>query len=88
MLVDDHAVVRAGVRRLLEQDKRFVVVAEANSGESAYQQYTAVLVWIKSKVASTAQPLIGAVSKVINIHISTPVVRQKLLFILIPEYPA
>jgi two-component system, NarL family, invasion response regulator UvrY len=39
MLVDDHAVVRAGVRRLLEQDERFLVVAEAANGESAYQQY-------------------------------------------------
>jgi DNA-binding NarL/FixJ family response regulator len=37
MLVDDHAVVRAGVRRLLEQDERFSVVAEADTGERAYQ---------------------------------------------------
>ena len=39
MLVDDHAVVRAGVRRLLEQDTRFEVVAECDSGERAYQQF-------------------------------------------------
>jgi two-component system, NarL family, invasion response regulator UvrY len=39
MLVDDHAVVRAGVRRLLEQDARFLVVAECDSGEHAYQQF-------------------------------------------------
>jgi two-component system, NarL family, invasion response regulator UvrY len=39
MLVDDHAVVRAGVRRLIEQDGHYLVVAEAESGESAYQQY-------------------------------------------------
>lgn len=39
MLVDDHAVVRAGVRRLLEQDNRFLVVAECDSGERAYQQF-------------------------------------------------
>lgn len=37
MLIDDHAVVRAGVRRLLEQDPRFTVIAEAESGERAYQ---------------------------------------------------
>ena len=37
MLVDDHAVVRAGVRRLLEQDEKFTVVAEAETGERAYQ---------------------------------------------------
>jgi DNA-binding NarL/FixJ family response regulator len=36
MLVDDHAVVRAGYRALLDTDARFVVVAEAGDGESAY----------------------------------------------------
>jgi DNA-binding NarL/FixJ family response regulator len=39
MLVDDHAVVRAGVRRLLEQDKKITVVAEAETGERAYQLF-------------------------------------------------
>lgn len=39
MLVDDHAVVRAGVRRLLEQHPAFNVVAEADSGERAYQLF-------------------------------------------------
>ena len=37
MLVDDHVVVRAGVRRLLEQESKFNVVAEAETGEGAYQ---------------------------------------------------
>jgi DNA-binding NarL/FixJ family response regulator len=37
MLVDDNAVVRAGVRRLLEQETKFTVIAEAESGERAYQ---------------------------------------------------
>ena len=36
-LVDDHAVVRAGVRRLLEQETLFEVIGEAESGERAYQ---------------------------------------------------
>jgi DNA-binding NarL/FixJ family response regulator len=35
--VDDHAVVRAGVRRLLEQEPLFEVTGEAESGEKAYQ---------------------------------------------------
>lgn len=39
MLVDDHAVVRAGFRRLLEQEAEIRVVAEADSGERAYQLY-------------------------------------------------
>lgn len=37
LLVDDHAVVRAGYRRLLEQHPGVRVVAEAGSGEQAYQ---------------------------------------------------
>ncbi len=37
VLVDDHAVVRAGVRRLLEQEALFEVIGEGESGEKAYQ---------------------------------------------------
>ena len=33
VLVDDHAVVRAGVRRLHEQEPLFEVIGEAESGE-------------------------------------------------------
>ena len=39
MLVDDHSVVRAGIRRLLEQRAGFSVVAEAENGELAYQLF-------------------------------------------------
>lgn len=39
MLADDHAFVRSGIRRFLEQDSRFSVVAEAETGERAYQLY-------------------------------------------------
>lgn len=39
VLVDDHAVVRAGVKRLLEQDTSFDVIGEAESGEKAYQLF-------------------------------------------------
>jgi len=38
MLVDDHAVVRAGYKRYLELDARLQVVAEAATGEDAYFQ--------------------------------------------------
>ena len=37
VLFDDHAVVRAGVRRLLEQEALFEVIGEAENGEKAYQ---------------------------------------------------
>jgi|SRR6185437_2442544 len=36
LLVDDHAVVRAGYRRFLEQEPGYEVIAEAGSGEEAY----------------------------------------------------
>ena len=40
LLVDDHEVVRAGFRRLLEDGDKLTVVAEAGSGEQAVQDYT------------------------------------------------
>ena len=39
MLVDDHEIVRAGFKRLLDSSDRFSVIAEAATGEEAYQQY-------------------------------------------------
>ena len=39
VLVDDHAVIRAGVRRLLEQETLFEVIGEAESGEKAYKMF-------------------------------------------------
>ncbi len=36
MLVDDHAVVRAGYKRYIELDPTLQVVAEASTGEEAY----------------------------------------------------
>ncbi|MCZ7595454.1 MAG: response regulator transcription factor [Hyphomicrobium sp.] len=39
MLVDDHAVVREGYRRLIEKHKHMQVVAEAPDGAAAYRDY-------------------------------------------------
>lgn len=39
LLVDDHAVVRAGYRVLLRDAPQIEVIGEAASGEEAYQQY-------------------------------------------------
>lgn len=39
MLVDDHAIVRSGFRRLLEEFPDIDVVAEAESGDQAYRNY-------------------------------------------------
>jgi two-component system invasion response regulator UvrY len=39
LLVDDHEVVRAGYRRLLEATVDIAVIAEASSGEEAYRDF-------------------------------------------------
>jgi two-component system, NarL family, invasion response regulator UvrY len=39
MLVDDHAIVRAGLSRLIEHQEGMQVVREADSGEAAYQLF-------------------------------------------------
>jgi len=39
LLVDDHELVRAGFRRLLEDGDKFQVVAESGSGEQAVQDF-------------------------------------------------
>ncbi|MEK8049349.1 response regulator transcription factor [Ideonella sp. DXS22W] len=38
MLVDDHAIVRAGYRRLLDLEPGFAVVAECGDGDAAFAQ--------------------------------------------------
>ncbi len=42
MLVDDHAVVRAGYKRYLELDPRLAVIEEAATGEQAYERLQSV----------------------------------------------
>jgi two-component system invasion response regulator UvrY len=39
LLADDHEVVRAGYRRLLESTSNLEVIAEVENGEEAYSQY-------------------------------------------------
>ena len=38
LLVDDHALVRTGIKRILDDTRGIKVVAEAASGEEAIQQ--------------------------------------------------
>jgi DNA-binding NarL/FixJ family response regulator len=40
LLVDDHALVRQGLRKMLEVDPRIEIVAEAGDGESAVEAAT------------------------------------------------
>ena len=60
VLADDHAVVRAGFRRLLESTPDIEVVAEADSGEQAYLAY--VCEWPDVLVLDIAMPGIGGLA--------------------------
>jgi two-component system, NarL family, invasion response regulator UvrY len=53
LLVDDHAVIRMGLRKLLNEIKDFEVVAEADSGEQALEliaEYTVDVVLMAIKM--------------------------------------
>ena len=77
MLVDDHAVVRAGVRRLLEQDARFLVVAECGSGERAYQQFGEYLPDIT--VMDLSMPGMGGMEAICRIIARYPTAKLLVL---------
>jgi len=81
LLVDDHELVRAGFRRLLEDGDHFTVVAEANSGEQAVQDY------IKHKpdvvVMDISMPGIGGIGAVERIIARDP--EAKILILSVHE---
>ena len=77
LLVDDHAVVRAGVRRLLEQESRFLVVAECESGERAYQQFGEYLPDIT--VMDLSMPGIGGMEAIGRIIARYPTAKLLVL---------
>lgn len=77
LLVDDHALVRAGFKRLLEDDNKFKVVVEAESGEQAVQDY------IKFKpdvvVMDISMPGIGGIGAIERIIARDPDARILVL---------
>lgn len=77
MLVDDHAVVRAGVRRLLEQDTKITVVAEAETGERAYQLFGSELPDIT--VLDLSMPGIGGMESIKRIVARYPTAKILVL---------
>ncbi|MES2626767.1 MAG: response regulator transcription factor [Pseudomonadota bacterium] len=69
MLVDDHAVVRAGYQFLLENVEDVVVVAEASSGEEAVKRFPEVMPDVL--VMDLSMPGIGgieAIRQVLELH--------------------
>ncbi len=73
MLVDDHAVVRSGLRRLLELNKRVEVIAEADSGEQAYQCYGELKPDIV--VMDISMPGMGGLEAIRRILVRSPLAR-------------
>jgi len=77
LLVDDHELVRAGFRRLLEDGDKFEVIAEAGSGEQAVQDYT------KHKpnavVMDISMPGIGGIGAIERIIARDPEARVLVL---------
>lgn len=66
MLVDDHAVVRAGYRVLLSQAAHLAVVVEAESGEQACQYYAEY--WPDVVVMDLSLPGIGGLAAIRRIR--------------------
>jgi DNA-binding NarL/FixJ family response regulator len=81
MLVDDHEVVRGGIRRLLEQVKGFEVVAEAASGEAAYQMMGTVEFDVA--VVDISLPGMSGIETVRRMRVRNP--RAKLLIFSVHE---
>lgn len=73
MLADDHAVVRSGLRRLLEQRQGMEVVAEAESGEQAYRLFSEHLPDVA--VLDLSMPGMGGIEALRRIRARYPAAR-------------
>jgi two-component system invasion response regulator UvrY len=77
LLVDDHELVRAGFRRLLEDGDKLVVVAEAGSGEQAVQDY--IKYHPDVVVMDISMPGIGGIGAIERIIARSPEARILVL---------
>lgn len=73
LLADDHAVVRSGLRRLLEQNAEMRVIAEAESGEQAYQLFAEQLPDVI--VIDLSMPGMGGLEAIRRILVRSPLAR-------------
>lgn len=81
LLVDDHELVRAGFRRLLEDGDKFTVVAESGSGEQAVQDFSKHHPDVV--VMDISMPGIGGVGAIERIVAREP--RAKILVLSVHE---
>lgn len=73
LLADDHAVVRSGLRRLLEQNAEMQVIAEAGSGEQAYQLFSELKPDVV--VMDLSMPGMGGLEAIRRILVRSPLAR-------------
>lgn len=81
LLVDDHELVRAGFRRLLEDGDKFTVVCESGSGEQAVQDFNKYQPDVV--VMDISMPGIGGVGAIERIIAREP--RAKILVLSVHE---
>lgn len=81
LLVDDHELVRAGFRRLLEDGDKFEVIAEAGSGEQAVQQFNKLHPDVV--IMDISMPGIGGVGAIERIIAREP--KAKILVLSVHE---
>jgi DNA-binding NarL/FixJ family response regulator len=77
LLVDDHALVREGVRQILDHEPDISVVAEADSGEAALQLLTRMQPNVV--LLDVRMPGIGGIETARKIRSSFPEVRVLML---------
>lgn len=73
LLADDHEVVRAGLRRMLESEPGFEIVAEADSGEEAYRKLAALRVDVA--VIDLSMPGMGGIEAIRRMRARRPEVK-------------
>ncbi|MFI1461349.1 response regulator [Nocardia carnea] len=77
LLADDHALVRSGLRMILDAEPDLTVVAEAANGHEAVQQAAAVP--IDLAILDIAMPRLTGIQAAREIHRNTPGVRILML---------
>ena len=77
LLVDDHALVRRGFRRLLEDDPALAVVGEASTGEEAVARVAELRPHVV--VMDSAMPGMGGIAATSAIRAAAPDVRVLML---------
>ena len=86
LLVDDHQVVREGLKRMLELDKEIEVVGEAASGEEALDQ--AQRLSPKVVLMDIRMPGMGGIEAIRQVKAIQPIVNIIVLTIYQDQYLA